>query len=41
MTDVYAIAQALNRIANAVEDISQKLDHIIEKQAEDFFGYAK
>lgn len=41
MTDVYAIAKALNRMADTLEDMSQKLDHIIKKQTEDFFGYAK
>jgi hypothetical protein len=41
MTDVYAVAQALNRIADALEDINQKLDYIIKKQTEEFFGYAK
>ena len=43
MTDVYAIAKALQRIADSLEDINQKLDYIIEKQTEDFFSrrYAK
>ena len=39
MTDVYAIAEALSRIADTLEDISKKLDHIIMKETE--VGYAK
>ena len=38
MTDVYAIAKALNRIADSIEDINQKLDHIIMKQTDDYLG---
>ena len=34
MTDVYAIAQILGRIANTLEEISSKLDYMIEKQAD-------
>jgi len=41
MTDVYAIAKALNRIATTMEDISRKLDHIIENHTPDFFRSAK
>ena len=41
MTDVYAIAKALNRIATILEDISRKLDHVIEKHTHDFFRFAK
>ncbi len=41
MTDVYGITKALNRMADSMEDINQKLDHIIKKQTQDFLGYAK
>ena len=34
MTDVYAIAQALGRIADTLEEISRKLDYMIEKQTD-------
>ena len=37
MTDLYSIAKILSRIADTLEDINQKLDHIIEKQTEEFF----
>ena len=30
--------QAVIRIADTLEDISMKLDHIIKKQTEDFFS---
>ena len=38
---LYAIAKALNKIAATLEDISRKLDHIIEKHTHDFFRFAK
>ena len=30
--------KAVIRMADSIEDISQKLDYIIRKQTEDFFG---
>jgi len=41
MNDLSAVYDPLNRIADTLEDISKKLDHIITKQTEDFLRYRK
>ena len=39
MTDLdRRVKKAIIRMADSMEDISQKLDYIIVKQTEDFFG---
>ena len=39
MTDLdIRVKEAIIRMADSMEDISQKLDYIILKQTEDFFG---
>ena len=39
MTDLdVRVKKAVIRMADTMEDISQKLDYIIRKQTEDFFG---
>jgi len=35
------VKKAVIRMADSLEDISQKLDYIIRKQSEEFFRYAK
>jgi hypothetical protein len=41
MRDIYPIAKALNRIATSLEDISRKLDHIIEQHNHDYLKFAQ
>ena len=35
------VKKAVIRMADSLEDISQKLDYIIRKQSEEIFRYAK